>query len=473
MSERISMKSSKSIVTTDNRPVLPDNNVLFVCALDLGIMYSGYAYSTRVDPKDIFCHHWISSTACTTYLIPTVILLDEKQNFLAFGYEAEEKYLELDAEEKKSCYFFQRFQMNLYDKLRSGERLSSKTKVSDVKGKELPALDIFSHAIKYLKYHMLNAHITQQTAIEEVDIYWVLTVPAMWDDPGKQFMIQAAERAGMDNKRVAIVLDSKAAFIYCKDLPVKKFHEESDNVDVYSLGLRCLVLNAGDGTIDLTVFKVKPEEELHTLSHASWKDCSGIIVNTTFIQMMIDIVGEEFMDSYCQNNTVDYIDLLRQFEMKKYAKLDENINTGEVNLAVSPTFVKKYKAKTGKDISQRVKETRYAKSLKWARDKMRIGKDLFQSFFNPSCEKIVNNVRQILSQPEVKGSKILLMVGCFSELTILQDAVKKAFPECLVVIPQQARLAVLKGAVLFGHSIISDNDRPVIEVEFLYQNTTI
>lgn len=115
------MKSSKSIVTTDNRPVLPDNNVLFVCALDLGIMYSGYAYSTRVDPKDIFCPHWISSTACTTHLIPTVILLDEKQNFLAFGYEAEEKYLELDAEEKKSCYFFQRFQMNLYDKLRSGE----------------------------------------------------------------------------------------------------------------------------------------------------------------------------------------------------------------------------------------------------------------------------------------------------------------------------------------------------------------
>lgn len=122
MSERISMKSSKSIITSDNRPaVLPDNNVLFVCALDLGIMYSGYAYSTRVDPKDIFCPHWNSATACMTHLIPTVILLDEKQNFIAFSFEAEEKYLELDAEEKNSCYFFQRFQMNLYDKLRSGE----------------------------------------------------------------------------------------------------------------------------------------------------------------------------------------------------------------------------------------------------------------------------------------------------------------------------------------------------------------
>lgn len=101
MSERISMKSSKSLITSNNRPAgLPDNNVLL---------------------SDIFCHRWNSATACMTHLIPTVILLDEKQNFIAFGFEAEEKYLELDAEEKNSCYFFQRFQMNLYDKLRSGE----------------------------------------------------------------------------------------------------------------------------------------------------------------------------------------------------------------------------------------------------------------------------------------------------------------------------------------------------------------
>lgn len=36
-------------------------------------------------------------------------------------------------------------------KLFSFQRLTVKTKVSDVKGKELPALDVLSHAIKYLK----------------------------------------------------------------------------------------------------------------------------------------------------------------------------------------------------------------------------------------------------------------------------------------------------------------------------------
>lgn len=74
------------------------------------------------------------------------------------------------------------------------QRLSPETKVFDVKGKDLPAVDIISNAIKYLKDHMLNEHKTWQTTIEEVDIFWVLTVPAMWGDPGKQFMIQSAER---------------------------------------------------------------------------------------------------------------------------------------------------------------------------------------------------------------------------------------------------------------------------------------
>lgn len=222
----------------------------------------------------------------------------------------------------------------------------------------------------------------------------------------------------------------------------------------------------------MTAFEVKPQEELHVLIHASWKDCSGIIVNTTFIQLMIDIVGEEFIDSYCQNNTADYLDLLRLFERKRYEKVDEDIIMREVTLKVPPTFVIKYKEKTGKDISQRVKETQFAKSLKWTKDKMRIDKDLFQSFFNPSCEKIAYNVKQTLSKPEVKGSKVILMVGCFSESTILQDAVKEAFPECFVVVPHKASLAVLKGAVLIGHSLLSNNDRPVIEAEFLRQNTT-
>lgn len=43
----------------------------------------------------------------------------------------------------------------------------------------------------------------------------------------------------------------------------------------------------------------------------------------------------------------------------------------------------------------------------------------------------------------------------------MQEAIRKAFPECRVVVPHEAGLAILKGAVLFGHSVISDDDNSV------------
>eukprot|EP00105_Crassostrea_gigas_P014864 XP_011431685.1 PREDICTED: heat shock 70 kDa protein 12B [Crassostrea gigas] len=201
----------------------------------------------------------------------------------------------------------------------------------------------------------------------------------------------------------------------------------------------------------MTVHEVKDGGKLHELSRASGGDWGGVLVDKNFKQMLIDIVGEEFMERFCHFNTADYIDLFRGFEMKKRQKLDEKSQTGKMNLAISATFLEKYGEQIGLNISQRTKETRYGKLLKWAGDKMRMDKVLFQSFFNPSCEEIVSHVKKVLSEQKVKGTKIILMVGGFSESVIVQDAVRKAFPECRVVVPHEAGLAVLKGAVLFGH----------------------
>lgn len=121
------------IAKDDNRPVVAkgtnykSENSLFQCAIDFGTTYSGYAYSTRHNPKEILCPHWKSSSTCTTLIshkAPTTVLLDDKQNFVAFGYDAEAQYLELAEEEKAhTYYYFRRFKMILYDKLRDGKEV--------------------------------------------------------------------------------------------------------------------------------------------------------------------------------------------------------------------------------------------------------------------------------------------------------------------------------------------------------------
>lgn len=181
------------------------------------------------------------------------------------------------------------------------------------------------------------------------------------------------------------------------------------------------------------------------------------MVDNTFKQMFIDIVGKEFMDSFRQNNTDDYIDMFRTFEKKNHGG-NNFFTTGKIKIL--PSFLEKYKEEKGTDISKRILETQYAKSLKLARDKVQINEDLFQSFFDPANEKIIHYISEILSNSEVKGTKVILMVGSFSEFGIVQDAIRKAFPECCVLVPLQAGLAVLKGAVLFGHSVKSEDDKP-------------
>lgn len=58
----------------------------------------------------------------------------------------------------------------------------------------MEAMKVFSAAIGYLKDHMLTTCKKQLTDIQQSDIKWVLTVPAIWTDSSKQFMREAAEK---------------------------------------------------------------------------------------------------------------------------------------------------------------------------------------------------------------------------------------------------------------------------------------
>ena len=61
-------------------------------------------------------------------------------------------------------------------------------------GKKMPAIDVFSACIKYLKDHLLDQVRKPIPDARENDIRWVLTVPAIWNDVAKQFMREAAEK---------------------------------------------------------------------------------------------------------------------------------------------------------------------------------------------------------------------------------------------------------------------------------------
>lgn len=56
-------------------------------------------------------------------------------------------------------------------------------------------MKVFTSAIEYLKNHLLN-HLKEKfnDHLKTDDIYWVLTVPAIWNDKAKLFMRSAAQK---------------------------------------------------------------------------------------------------------------------------------------------------------------------------------------------------------------------------------------------------------------------------------------
>lgn len=109
--------------TEENKESEPENYI-FVVALDFGTTYSGYAFSSRTDfaVNPLLIHtnqEWIAGgTSLTSMKTPTSILIHKDGSFLAFGFEAEDRfYSAMTNKQREEVMLFRRFKMKLHNKM--------------------------------------------------------------------------------------------------------------------------------------------------------------------------------------------------------------------------------------------------------------------------------------------------------------------------------------------------------------------
>lgn len=427
---------------------------LLVAAIDFGTTYSGYAFSFKheyeTDPLKVCSNNWAAgSRSLVSLKTPTCVLFDKDKVFDSFGYEAEDKYSELaEEEEHQEWYFFRRFKMSLFNKK---ERLSEDVKIKSTDGKEMKAIDVFSAAINFLRGHLLDTLEKRATGVRETDIQWVLTVPAIWDDAAKQFMRVAAEKAGIAREQLLIALEPEAASLYCKHLPVERLQAEggAQGFVAFSKGSKYLVLDCGGGTVDITVHEVQVDLTLKELYKASGGAWGGTQVDEAYKQMLIKIVGAPIINKFAEEHTADHVDMYREFETKKRAITGDT--KGKVTIKIPISLVEMFQEDTDEDIKDSIENTKFSGKINWVGDKCRITAEIFKGLFEAASNNIVAHVTDLLKKHEISNTNNIIMVGGFSESPILQHIIKQAFPHMRVIIPPEAGLAVLKGAVLFGH----------------------
>jgi hypothetical protein len=128
--------------------------------------------------------------------------------------------------------------------------------------------------------------------------------------------------------------------------------------------------------------------------------------------------------------------------------------TGKENIKIPICLVDLYKETTGKMVKDRICEIReYQDKVKLCGDKIRLDVDIVKSWFDESCSDIVQLVKKIFQDDKSVGVNTILLVGGFSESPMLQEAMRRNFPDKILIIPEEGSLMVLKGATIFGHTI--------------------
>ena len=65
--------------------------------------------------------------------------------------------------------------------------------ITAANGEKFSAKKVFSHSLRFFRNHALN-ELSDQSGLKILadDVKWVLTVPAIWKQPAKQFMREAS-----------------------------------------------------------------------------------------------------------------------------------------------------------------------------------------------------------------------------------------------------------------------------------------
>uniref|UniRef100_A0A8C5W9X6 Heat shock protein family A (Hsp70) member 12B n=1 Tax=Leptobrachium leishanense TaxID=445787 RepID=A0A8C5W9X6_9ANUR len=474
--------------------VVRSSHFVVVVAIDFGTTSSGYAFSFSKDPEAIhMMRKWEGGDpGVANQKTPTSLLLTPDKIFHSFGYTARDFYHDLDPDEARDWLYFEKFKM----KIHSTSDLTMKTELEAVNGRKVQALVVFAHALRFFKEHAVKELQDQCPSLNENEaIRWVITVPAIWKQPAKQFMREAAYLAGLvsheNPEQLLIALEPEAASIYCRklrlhqliDLSSKAFFNgfpsdqsidssfrqareqlrrsrhsrtflvETGMGELWSemqAGDRYIVADCGGGTVDLTVHQIEqPQGTLKELYKASGGPYGAVGVDLAFEKMLCQIFGEDFIQTFKVKRPAAWVDLTIAFEARKRTAAPQRAN--HLNISLPFSFIDFYKKNKGQNV-----ETALRKSgvnfVKWSSQGMlRMSSEAMNELFQPTIQQIIQHIEDLMKKPDVKGIKYLFLVGGFAESPMLQNAVQTAFSEiCRVIIPQDVGLTILKGAVLFG-----------------------
>ena len=172
----------------------------------------------------------------------------------------------------------------------------------------------------------------------------------------------------------------------------------------------------------------------------------GESVVRAFESFLESIVGSEVLTIYKNSYFEDFSELFDHFEEEQ-----RGYNGRRMIIRINSSLVHLFKKINGTELSHALEESPYKGEITFKMYKLYLESSIINSLYKKAIGGITEIIQDVLARQLCADLKYIIMVGGFSESRIIQNALQETFPKCHFLIPDEPEIAVLKGAVYFGH----------------------
>lgn len=177
-------------------------------------------------------------------------------------------------------------------------------------------------------------------------------------------------------------------------------------------------------------------------------------VDNAFLQFLVRIFGAPVVREFLDDCKIEFLELLRDFDIAKAKVRPRQYNSLDVNIPPSLDRICRQK-QNGNNLANVISKTVYRDKVKLHDNKFSIDGSMGNEFFRTVSLDIAKNIRQVLSHSAAKGIMYLVLVGGFANSPVVQEIIQHELEDATdiqrIIVAPDPELATLKGAVIFGH----------------------
>ena len=408
-----------------------------VIAIDFGTSRSGYAFGffsedTSKLPEIYVRTDWPGQPMAYAKTL-TQLLYAPEGHLIAWGHEAPNRLAQLKHDPRRREY---RLLRNFKMQIKNGQRTPKGPTFTD-NNQTYAVLNLVVDYLKEVKKVVMNHMPSTVTgALKESEMLWCLTVPAIWSDADKQLMREAARQAGLLGGGFLLVLEPEAAAVYCMK------RDQSLAASDLGQGKRFMIVDAGGGTVDLTVHEVADKGKLTEVARGSGGACGSTYVDHQFLNWVRNKVSPGVFTDFCEQDPPGLLDLLRDWELVKC-----NATGEEQQLIRIPRSLGRLLEKREYAILQKL-----AGEQQGDFDNFHLSAQALKDIFAPVLDDVVKAVHNQFAELGQERCDYIFVVGGFAASPILRQRLQTEFNSRVgkIVFPPEPGKAVVVGAAMFG-----------------------